>query len=270
MDDRIKSVPAHLGDSSFLAEFGRNYAHIPSAVMIRTAEAELIRALPLRSPALDLCCGDGLFASLVHGPGFEAGVDMDRSALRRAQTRGIYSTLACADISEAIPFAARCFNTILSNSSLEHVKGIDGSLAEIARVLRPGGKLYATFPSHFCYQWWPCGPHALDRYLAYQPVHNLFPLHEWESRMQRAGLRVVQHQYYLSKRATRALLFLDYHVSHVQMTSDSTVARLFVRSMRRVRPDVMARLWASVFARVEILAQMQGGALLVIAERTSA
>lgn len=267
MDDRIKSVPTHLGDSSLLAEFAQYYALAPSAVLVRTAEAELIRALPIRPPALDLCCGDGLFAFLVHGPGFEAGVDMNDSALRLAAIRGIYGTLACADVARGIPFAGRYFNTVVSNSSLEHVEGIDDSLAEIARVLKPGGRLYATFPSHFAYQWWPCGRHALDRYLAYQPVHNLFPVQEWKSRMDRVGLRFVGHQYYLSKSATRVLLFLDYHISHVYMTADSTVARAFVRSMQRIRAEVMARLWASLFARVKILAQGHGGGILIIAER---
>lgn len=267
MDDRIKSISTHLGDSSLLPEFAQHYAHAPSAVLVRTAEAELIRSLPIRPPVLDLCCGDGLFTSLVHGPGFEAAVDMNDAALRLAAMRGIYGTLACADVARGIPFADRCFNTILSNSSLEHVQRIDDSFAEIARVLKPGGRLYATFPSHFAYQWWPCGRYALDRYLAYQPVHNFFPVQEWKSRMERVGLQVVGHQYYLSRSATRVLLFFDYHVSHVQMTSDSTIARPFVRAMQRIRPAAMARLWASLFARVKIPAQDHGGGILIIAER---
>lgn len=256
-----------LGESPLLSRLAHYYAVAPSAVIIRTAEAELLRAVPIESPALDLCCGDGFFASLIRPSGFEAGCDISESTLHQATRRNTYRTLACADITRGIPFPDGHFSTIVSNSSLEHVENIDNALREIARVLKQGGRLYTTFASHYAYEWWPCGQDTLNRYLSFQPVYNYFPLQEWERRMGKVGLQVVGHQYYLSRTATRLLSFLDYHFSHVHMTSDKTLARPVVRVIHRVPPEVRAKFWARLFARIKILAQGEGGGILITAER---
>ncbi|MGB3903590.1 MAG: hypothetical protein WBB22_01575, partial [Anaerolineae bacterium] len=125
--------------------------------------------------------------------------------------------------------------------------------------------LYTTFASHFAYEWWPCGQNALTRYLSFQPIYNYSSLQEWEHLMGMVGLRVVDHQYYLSKTATRLLCFLDYHFSHVYMTSDTTLARPIIRAMRRIPPKVWARLWDKLFARIDILARAKGGGILIVA-----
>ncbi len=267
MDSWINSIPARLGESHFLPELAYRYAFAPSAALIRTAEAELLRSLPIKSPALDLCCGDGFFASLIAPAGFEAGCDISEPALHQAAGRNIYTSLACVDITRGIPFADGCFQTIVSNSSLEHVENIDSALREIGRVLKPGGRFYTTFASHYAYKWWPCGQNAQRRYLRFQPVYSYFPLGEWESRMATAGLRVVGSQYYLSRTVSRLLMFLDYHFSHVYMTPDSTLARPVIRVMRVIPRGILARVWKNLFARIKILAEGKGGAILIVAER---
>lgn len=113
-----------------------------------------------------------------------------------------YSYLARSDIAQGISFSDDHFNTIVSNTSLKHIEKIDAALREIAGVLKSGGKLYATFASHYAYHWWPCGHDALDRYLTFQPIYNYFHLQEWEDRMGIVGLLVVRHLYYFSKIAS--------------------------------------------------------------------
>ena len=48
---------------------------------------------------------------------------------------------------EALPFAAASFDTVFSHEVLEHVVDDAVSLAEIARVLRPGGRLVLFLPN---------------------------------------------------------------------------------------------------------------------------
>jgi len=48
---------------------------------------------------------------------------------------------------EALPFASASFDTVLSHEVLEHVEDDARSLAEIARVLRPGGRLVLFLPN---------------------------------------------------------------------------------------------------------------------------
>lgn len=52
----------------------------------------------------------------------------------------------------ALPFDDNAFDTVLSCGVLEHVPDPDGSVAEIRRVLRPGGMFYVTnLPNRFSY-----------------------------------------------------------------------------------------------------------------------
>ena len=47
---------------------------------------------------------------------------------------------------ETLPFAADSFDVVLCNDVLEHVESIDRALAEITRILRPGGRLIGFVP----------------------------------------------------------------------------------------------------------------------------
>ncbi len=45
---------------------------------------------------------------------------------------------------QALPFRDACFDVIIANHMLYHVADLSGTLGEIRRVLRPGGRLYAA------------------------------------------------------------------------------------------------------------------------------
>ncbi len=48
---------------------------------------------------------------------------------------------------EAMPFEDNTFDAICSYDVFEHVQDLDATLAECYRILKPGGRLYAVFPS---------------------------------------------------------------------------------------------------------------------------
>ena len=265
-----EEIAPYLGKSKYFSRLSSYYAFVPSAVLIRTAEAELLSALPMEKPVLDLCCGDGYFCSLFSPDGVAAGCDFSLAALRQARDRKQYGVVVSADVARGIPFRDESFQTVFSNSSLEHVKNVDVTLQEISRVLKKGGLFYTTFASHFAYEWWPCGQQALQRYLKFQPVYNYPPLDEWQERMGKAGLHVVAHQYYLSRPATRLMVFLDYHFSHVYLTSDRTLARPVIWTMRLISAMVWAHLWRNLFGRIRLPAGERGGGILIVAERSGA
>ena len=93
---------------------------------------ELVRART-RGRVLDVGCGEGGFLS----PG-AVGIDTDRSRLLTARTRS--PIVAVADV-HALPFADATFDTAFAHRMLNDARRIDHALGEIARVLRPNGRL---------------------------------------------------------------------------------------------------------------------------------
>jgi len=95
---------------------------------------------------LDLACGSGPISALHPGPWF--GMDISASELERAQARSPAQAapLVLAD-AVALPFVPGSFDAVACSMALMVIQPIDAALAEIARVLRPGGRLVALLPS---------------------------------------------------------------------------------------------------------------------------
>ncbi|MDT8307830.1 MAG: class I SAM-dependent methyltransferase [Anaerolineae bacterium] len=91
--------------------------------------------------ALDAGCGTGVFTHVLAEAGADVtGIDISPAMLRRAQARGLPVAQAGA---HALPFAAGSLDLIWSVTMLEFVADPAGAVAEMARVLRPGGRLVA-------------------------------------------------------------------------------------------------------------------------------
>lgn len=86
---------------------------------------------------MDLGCGGGLLAPHVRGYR-HVGVDITASALRVAAAHGV--TPLRADVTR-LPLAPGCADVVVAGELFEHVGELEACIAEIARVLRPGGTL---------------------------------------------------------------------------------------------------------------------------------
>ncbi|MGN8048102.1 class I SAM-dependent methyltransferase [Curtobacterium sp. 22159] len=97
---------------------------------------------------LDLACGTGYVAEAVarrRGSGAHVvASDVNAAMLAVARQRaGDRYTTVQADAS-SLPFADGSFDVVLSQQGLQFFPNLDAALSEIARVLRPGGRLIAT------------------------------------------------------------------------------------------------------------------------------
>ncbi len=89
---------------------------------------------------LDVGTGEGQLARRLATAGAAVtGVDPSRAQLTEATRRGGGVSYARGD-GGALPFATGAFDAVLACLVFEHVTGLEGSLAEVARVLRPGGR----------------------------------------------------------------------------------------------------------------------------------
>jgi SAM-dependent methyltransferase len=111
----------------------------------------------------------GLIASLVGGPGLRVldlgcrtgaltqhyaagntvvGVDVDRSALQKAEERLGIETV-WADAEDDLPFPDASFDVVVAGELLEHLADPGRAVANVRRVLRPGGRFVGSVPNAF-------------------------------------------------------------------------------------------------------------------------
>jgi SAM-dependent methyltransferase len=97
---------------------------------------------------LDVGCGQGCFGRLKPDARAEVfGVDIDPIAVDAAAA---YETAACIDLEAGtLPFDDAAFDAAFAKDVLEHLTKPWTLLAEIKRVLRPGGRLVVSVPMEF-------------------------------------------------------------------------------------------------------------------------
>ncbi|MBI2146845.1 class I SAM-dependent methyltransferase [Candidatus Woesearchaeota archaeon] len=108
------------------------------------------RPLP-STTLLDAGCGGGLYSLEFARRGFQVtGVDIDeeniKNAAALAEKMALPATFVKASL-YALPFKDGTFDQVLCTEVLEHLTEDKKALSEIARVLKPGGIAYFTFPS---------------------------------------------------------------------------------------------------------------------------
>ena len=90
---------------------------------------------------LDLGCGDGqLTERLAQLGAIVTGVDADQRMVEAAKARGVDAHCAMA---ERLPFEDASFDAVFSNAALHWVRDQDAMMAEVRRVLKPGGRFVA-------------------------------------------------------------------------------------------------------------------------------
>ena len=140
---------------------------------IEDAVAALARELPAGARVLDAGAGEGRYAHHFDGHRY-CGVD-----LAVGDAGWDYSHLDAVVDLTALPFRAGAFDAALHIVTMEHLREPGLALAEMARALKPGGRLLIAAPHEWeVHQ----APHDYFRYTRYGLAYLL----------ERAGLEVTQ------------------------------------------------------------------------------
>jgi SAM-dependent methyltransferase len=200
-------------NSELLTSFISAYPAQPATAYWRAIEiGALVRHGLPAGRGLDLGCGDGILTGIIlrhAGERTLVGVDIDPLETEAAKRFPFYERVhTCA--ADAIPEPDASFDFVLSNSVLEHIPNLEGTIAEIARLLRPGGRFVFTVPGPGFHRnlrgsILPGADRTtyldeLDRRLAH--YHYLSPS-DWEAVCGRNGLALDMCEGYLDARETR-------------------------------------------------------------------
>jgi 2-polyprenyl-6-hydroxyphenyl methylase/3-demethylubiquinone-9 3-methyltransferase len=96
---------------------------------------------------LDLGCRSGALTKHFVEGNTVVGLDVDAAALEKAAALGIETVQG--NVEDPLPFADGSFDAVVAGELFEHLQFPDALVAEIRRVLRPGGMLVGSVPNAF-------------------------------------------------------------------------------------------------------------------------
>lgn len=133
-DDGWKtSAKAWIADMGEQGDYGRQYVlDAPLIARLRRLEG---------GKALDVGCGEGRFCRILRAEGFDpTGLDPTAELLEAARARDPHGAYVDGRAEELV-FADASFDLVVSCLSLIDIAAADRAIAEMTRVLKPGGTL---------------------------------------------------------------------------------------------------------------------------------
>ena len=187
---------------AFAESYAReNDAGLFNAYYARPAIMELAGDVTGRT-ILDAGCGSGPLAVSLRDRGARiTGFDSSPAMVALARQRlGPESTVLVADLAGPLPFDAESFDDVVASLVLHYLEDWSGPLAELRRVLRPGGRLIVAvnhpvirpvvYPDE---DYFATSPYTEDYTFDGQTVYLTFwhrPLHAMTDAFTQAGFRI--------------------------------------------------------------------------------
>jgi len=145
---------------------------------------------------LEVDCGPGVLAVMMQERGAHVtGTDLSSVAVERARAKGVAAQQVDLD-TQPLPFPDASFDTVVSNSMIEHRFFPERTLDECVRVLKPGGKFIVCLPNiaHWLCRWWMIS--GRFPYIENSPTDALhirfFTVSEVRRLCQGRGLRILE------------------------------------------------------------------------------
>lgn len=250
-----------------------------SWALIRANEIRNLDNVRFPPPVLDVGCGDGLVTKILlkNKQKFDWGIDLSVKEIEKAKRSGSYKHCKVANVYD-LPFKDESFQTVFSNSVVEHIPNLDLAFAEISRVLKKGGRVIITIPSSYLTDYL-IGTNFF-KYLKLNFLatiygkffnflfkhHHLYTHRQWERILNGYSLKLIDHKYYHTPGMVKVHEMLSY-LSIPNKLSKLILGRFIVFPQLRkalVVPWLRKLLWRFYLADSK---KNQGGSLLIIAQK---
>lgn len=250
--------------------------------LIRANEIRALDGISFKQPVLDVGCGDGFVAKVIlksRRGKFDWGIDLSETEIEKAKKIGSYKNCKVASVYE-LPFKDGSFNTVFSNSAIEHLKDLDKALSEISRVIKIRGKLIITVPSPYLshylfgsYFFSAVGVNSVAKVYArfFNSLfkhYNLYNHKQWAKILKKHCFVVVKHHYYHTQEMIRVHEFLSYLAIPYELFKKVFGFWPVFSSLRKIllAPILHKLLWQFYIADTN---KDEGGSLLLIAQKMS-
>lgn len=259
-------------DKKVLKKFCKDFWFAPCDIILRATEERIFRNLDFQRPILDIGTGDGrntkaLFWNRIK---LEMGLDPNEKAVKNARKIGIYKKVTIGDAAK-MPFKARSFATVVSNSTFEHITDDETSIKEVARVLKKGGKFYLTTTSDRLARTVKKlygNKKEFEKYNDRVDHLHYRSLSDWEKIFKKNKLKIVEKKYYLSNKQIkiwywfhRLVTFKPYKRELWSYLKDSPYGKLFPSGL-------ISKLLFLFFSYTrEDLFQKKGNWVYIVAEK---
>lgn len=255
-----------------LGQLIEQFWFVPSDALLRAVEAEVWSRQSFTHPVLDIGCGDGSVSKFIYSQQgrLEVGIDTDCRAVKQAEISGVYGKAICANATK-MPFKNESFKTVVSNSTFEHIRNDVAPIAEVARVLEPGGRFFFTVPSNrFPKMLSQLGLKKEELRRLNKRINHFHyrSPKEWGVILSRFGLRLTHFEYYFPKelvkvwyRLFKLATFKPYHRELWSYLRDSPLGKIVPeRPVIFLLKAYLRKYYARAFLR-------KGSWLFMIAEK---
>ena len=157
----------------------------------------------------------------IHLDGFTLEIGAAGAHYRRLYERGVRLNIAPTDTdvqadAHALPFADAAFDNVVAIETFEHLREPRRAVAEIARVLKPGGRVLLS--TRFCY-----------------PIHD------------------APHDYFRFTRFGLADLFADFEIERLEETDSAIETWMILGNRLAFDPDISSGMRALIMVKTWIL-----------------
>jgi malonyl-CoA O-methyltransferase len=141
------SAPIELQVREAYARWAASYPSDTPSPYMAVEQHAVLQLLPDLTGALvlDLACGTGRYAKLARARGAAAAIGLDLSKEMLRPARAVASAVVRGDLA-ALPFRDASAGAVICGLAVGHLPELGGAIAEVGRVLEPGGVLvYSDF-----------------------------------------------------------------------------------------------------------------------------